>query len=131
MSPGLERLIAVCLGGAVGSGARYLVSGWVARALPGAFPWGTLAVNAIGSFLLAGIMVIGLSSESLSPTWRIALTTGVMGGFTTYSTFNYETTELLREGATGLAVANVAGTIAVCLVFGFLGLAAGRLLVGR
>lgn len=127
----MEKLIAVCLGGAFGSGARYLVSGWVTRAFPSVFPWGTMTVNAAGSFLLALLMVVGLTTETLSPTWRIALTTGVMGGFTTYSTFNYETTELLREGATGLAIANVAGTIAVCLVFGFLGLAAGRLLLGR
>jgi len=127
----MDKLIAVCLGGAFGSGARYLVSGWVARAFPSAFPWGTMTVNAVGSFLLAFLMVVGLTTESLSPTWRIALTTGAMGGFTTYSTFNYETSELLREGATGLAVANVAGTIVVCLIFGMLGLGAARLLVGR
>jgi len=127
----MDKLIAVCLGGAVGSGARYLISGWVAKSFPSAFPWGTLTVNAAGSFLLAFLMVIGLMTESLSPGWRIALTTGAMGGFTTYSTFNYETTELLREGATGLAVANVAGTIVVCLVFGVLGIGAARMLVGR
>jgi len=127
----MEKLIAVCLGGALGSGARYLVSGWVARAFPSAFPWGTMTVNAVGSFLLAFLMVVGLTTESLSPNWRIALTTGVMGGFTTYSTFNYETTELLREGATGLAVANIAGTIVICLIFGVLGFGAGRLLAGR
>lgn len=127
----MEKLVAVCLGGAFGSGARYLISGWVARALPSTFPWGTMTVNAAGSFLLAFFMVIGLTTESLSPTWRIALTTGAMGGFTTYSTFNYETTELLREGATGLAVANVAGTVVVCLVFGILGLGAAKMLVGR
>jgi fluoride exporter len=127
----MVRFLLVCLGGAVGSGARYLVSGWVARAFPSAFPWGTMTVNAAGSFLLALLMVIGLTTEALSPSWRIALTTGVLGGFTTYSTFNYETTELLRGGATGLAIANVAGTIVVCLVFGLLGLAVGRLLIGR
>jgi CrcB protein len=127
----MEKLIAVCIGGALGSGARYLVSGWVARAFPSAFPWGTMTVNALGSFLLAFLMVVGLTTESLSPTWRIALTTGAMGGFTTYSTFNYETTELVREGATALAIANVFGTIVVCLFFGILGVAAARLLTGR
>jgi CrcB protein len=127
----MEKLMAVCLGGAVGSGVRYLLSGWVARAFPSAFPWGTMTVNAAGSFLLAMLMVIGLTTEALSPVWRIALTTGVMGGFTTYSTFNYETTELLREGATGLALANIAGTVLVCLLFGLIGFAAGRMLVGR
>ena len=123
------RLLAVCLGGAVGSGLRYLLSGWVLRMAGTAFPYGTLTVNAVGSFLLALVMHIGLSTELLSPNWRLALTTGVFGGFTTYSTFNYETTELLREGATGMAMLNIAGTIGLCLVMGFLGLAAGRWMV--
>lgn len=127
----MTRLLIVCLGGAVGSGARYLVSTWVARAAPSAFPAGTLAVNALGSFLIALIMHVGLSTEAIPPMWRLGLTTGVMGGFTTYSTFNYETTELLREGATLLAFANLAATLAVCLVAGFLGLAVGKWLTGR
>jgi len=127
----MTRLLVVCLGGAFGSGARYLLSTWVARVAPSAFPAGTLAVNALGSFFIALIMHVGLSTDAISPMWRLALTTGVMGGFTTYSTFNYETTELLREGATGLAFANVAVTIAVCLVAGFLGLALGKWLAGR
>ncbi|MFA6956111.1 MAG: fluoride efflux transporter CrcB [Thermoanaerobaculia bacterium] len=127
----MTRLLVVCLGGAFGSGARYLLSTWVARVAPSAFPAGTLAVNALGSFFIALVMHVGLSTEAISPMWRLGLTTGVMGGFTTYSTFNYETTELLREGATGLALANVAVTIAVCLVTGFLGLALGKWLAGR
>ena len=127
----MTRLLVVCLGGAFGSGARYLLSTWVARVAPSAFPAGTLAVNALGSFFIALIMHVGLSTEAIPPLWRIGLTTGVMGGFTTYSTFNYETTELLREGATGLALANLATTLAVCLVTGFLGLALGRWLTGR
>lgn len=127
----MEKLLAVCLGGAVGSGARYLLSGWVARVAPTSFPWGTLTVNAFGSFLLALLMYLGLTTEALTPNWRIALTTGAMGGFTTYSTFNYETTELLREGATAIAVANIAITVVVCLAFGAVGLVAGRLIVGR
>ena len=127
----MERLLAVCLGGAAGSGARYLLSGWVARAAPPTFPWGTLTVNALGSFFLALLMYVGLTTEVLTPNWRIALTTGAMGGFTTYSTFNYETTELLREGATALAVANIAITLIVCIVFGAIGLVVGRLIAGR
>ena len=62
---------------------------------------------------------------------RMMLTTGVMGGFTTYSTFNYETTEFLREGAWPLAAANVLGTVAICLAAGFAGVAAARMIVGR
>lgn len=127
----MRRLLIVCLGGAFGSGARYLLSTWVARVAPSAFPAGTLAVNAAGSFLIALVMHVGLSTEAIPPMWRLGLTTGVMGGFTTYSTFNYETTELLREGATTLALANLAATLVVCLVAGFLGLALGKWLTGR
>ena len=127
----MEKLLAVCLGGAVGSGARYLLSGWVARNAPTSFPWGTLTVNAVGSFFLALLMYLGLTTEALTPNWRIALTTGAMGGFTTYSTFNYETTELIREGATAIAVANIAITVIICLGFGAIGLVAGRLIAGR
>jgi CrcB protein len=127
----MGRLLIVCLGGAVGSGARYMLSTWVARVAPSAFPAGTLAVNALGSFFIALIMHVGLSTEAIPPMWRLGLTTGVMGGFTTYSTFNYETTELLREGATSLALANLAATVLACLVAGFLGLVVGKWLTGR
>ncbi len=127
----MSRFLIVCLGGAVGSGARYLLSSWVGRSLPTAFPLGTLSVNVIGSFLIALVMQVGLTTELIPPMWRLALTTGVMGGFTTYSTFNYETTELFREGAGALAAANVAVTVVACLVAGALGLAAGKWLAGR
>jgi CrcB protein len=67
----------------------------------------------------------------LSPDLRAMLTTGVMGGFTTYSTFNYETTEFLREGAWLMATANIVGTVAICLIAGFAGAAVARMMVGR
>ncbi|HEY6003048.1 MAG TPA: fluoride efflux transporter CrcB, partial [Anaeromyxobacter sp.] len=120
------RLLLVCAGGAVGSGARYLVSTWAARQLGADFPRGTVLVNATGSFLLA--LVFGLRAEALSPETRLFLGAGIMGGYTTYSSFNYETIALLERGAAGLAVANVLVTVSACLVAGFLGLAAGRVL---
>jgi fluoride exporter len=126
----VARFLWICLGGAVGSGARYLVALAVLGRLGPAFPWGTLAVNAVGSFLLGALMHVGLTTEWFSPTLRLALTTGVLGGFTTYSTFNYETLEYLREGAAGLALLNVAATLVLCLVAGWLGFALGRALVG-
>jgi CrcB protein len=122
----MSRLLSVCLGGALGSGARYLVSLWAPRALGAAFPYATLLVNVLGSFLLGAIMHVGLTTTLLSPTLRLALTTGVMGGFTTYSTFNYETIEYLREGAFGLAGLNVAATLLLCLLAGALGLLGAR-----
>ena len=84
----MARLLWICLGGAVGTGARYLLSGWLLRWLGPAFPYGTLAVNVLGSFLMGVLMHLALSTGSFSPTLRLTLTTGVLGGFTTYSTFN-------------------------------------------
>ena len=127
----MERLFWVCLGGAFGSGARYLLSGWVLDRFGPAFPSGTLAVNTIGSFLLGALMFLGVEAGTLSPTLRLALTTGVMGGFTTYSTFSYETMRYLQDGAWALALLNVVVTVVGCLVACFLGWAAAHLLTGR
>jgi CrcB protein len=122
----MERFVWVCLGGAVGSGARYLLSGWVHERLGTAFPWGTLSVNVIGSFLMAAILQIALATGSISPLVRATLTTGVLGGFTTYSAFNYETSAFVAERAWWMASVNVAVTLVGCLAAGFLGQAAAR-----
>ena len=119
----MERLVWVCLGGAMGSGARYLLAGWVQRLAGASFPAGTLAVNLLGSFALGLLMPLGLRTDVMSPTARLFWTTGVMGGFTTYSTFSYETMSLLQEGAWGAALANAAGTLLGCLAASFLGYA--------
>ena len=127
----MVRFLLVVVGGGLGSGARYLLSGWTLGVLGPAFPWGTLAVNALGSFLLGGLMHVGLTTEAVAPDLRVALSTGVLGGFTTYSTFNYETTRYLQEGAWGMGALNVLGTVAACLAAGLLGHFAARLLVGH
>jgi fluoride exporter len=123
-------ILVVALGGAAGSVARFLVATWAARALGTAFPYGTMIVNVVGSFLIGFIMHVSLTTTLISPTLRLALTTGVMGGFTTYSTFNYETMSLLEQGAFALAGLNLGGTVVGCLIGGLLGLIGGRLLVG-
>ncbi|HEX7182900.1 MAG TPA: fluoride efflux transporter CrcB [Thermoanaerobaculia bacterium] len=126
----MARFLWICLGGAIGTGARYLLSGWILRVAGPGFPYGTLAVNAIGSFLLGVLMEVALSTESFPPALRLALTTGVMGGFTTYSTFNYETLQLFQEGAWLVGFANLGVTVIACLAAGVLGLWVGRLAVG-
>ena len=123
----IARFLLVCLGGALGSGARYATSLWAAAAIGTAFPFGTLIVNVLGSFLLGFLMQAIPSSSDL----RLMLTTGVMGGFTTYSTFNYETTQYFREGAWAVGAVNVAATVVGCLAAGLLGLALARLIFGR
>jgi CrcB protein len=126
----MSRLLLICLGGALGTGARYLIAISAPRFLGTSFPYATLTVNIVGSFLLGAIMHVGLTTDLMSPGLRLVLTTGVMGGFTTYSTFNYETMEYLRAGAFGLAGLNVAATVLLCLLAGALGLSLARGLVG-
>jgi CrcB protein len=120
------RFFWICLGGAVGTGARYLLSGWVLRLLGGAFPYGTLSVNVLGSFILGALMQLALTTSILSPTLRLALTTGAMGGFTTYSTFNYETVRYFQDGAVLFGVLNILVMVFACLLAGLLGLVVAR-----
>ena len=104
----MTRFLLVCLGGALGSGIRYLIGA--------ALPYGTLLVNLLGSMLIA------IALESMRPTEvRLMLTAGFLGGFTTYSTFNEETLHLMRAGAWGMAAANVLATVVGCLAAGMLG----------
>jgi fluoride exporter len=126
----MYRFLLICLGGAIGTGARYLIAIEAPRLLGTAFPYATLTVNVIGSFLLGALMHVGLTTDLVAPALRVVLATGVMGGFTTYSTFNYETIEYLREGFFWLAALNVAATLLLCLLAGALGLALARWLVG-
>jgi fluoride exporter len=120
------RLFWISVGGAVGTGARYLLSGWVLGVFGTQFPYGTLAVNVIGSFLLGGMMQFSLTTGVVPPTLRLALTTGMLGGFTTYSTFNYESVRYLQEGAWAIGILNIAITLCSCLAAGVAGLFVAR-----
>ncbi len=126
----MARFLWICLGGAVGTGGRYLLSGWTLRALGASFPYGTLAVNVSGSMLVAVFMYLGVELASIPPSIRLALTTGVLGGFTTYSTFSYETMKYLQEGAWAIAALNVFVTVVACLGACFLGWAGAKWIVG-
>ncbi len=126
----MTRFLLVCAGGALGSGARYLVGSWVALHWGTTFPWGTLAINLAGSFLISVVMVLGVEAGWLGPDLRILLAVGVLGGFTTYSSFNYETLALAQRGATGLAAAYVVATILGALAMGLIGLWLARAVTG-
>lgn len=123
-----QRLLWICLAGALGTGARYLIGLWAAQRFGPAFPYGTLIVNVLGCFLIAVILQSALSSATFSPTLRLALTTGFMGGLTTYSSFAYETTALFRGGSSTAALANFGVTTVACLIAVVLGLAVARAL---
>src|SRR3954447_7437530 len=102
----MQRFVLICAAGAAGTGARYLIALWaVKRSGPG-FPYGTLIVNLIGCFLIALVMELA-ASRTWPETSRLAVTVGFLGGFTTYSSFNYETTRLAASGALSTALVNV------------------------
>jgi CrcB protein len=119
----------VCVGSALGGGARYLAAVAAARWLGTAFPVATLGVNLLGSFLIGLAMPVLLQSSVVSTELRLFATTGILGGFTTYSTFNYETLELAGRGEPGLAALNVAATVLGGILAGLAGLALGHALV--
>ena len=120
------QLAYITIFGALGCLARYAVSGWVYALAGRALPWGTLAVNVAGSFLIGLIMEGSLRSTLLSPDLRIGLTVGFLGGFTTFSTFSYETFRLIEEGSLLQAGANILLSVAVCVVCSALGILAAR-----
>ena len=126
----LTRLMAVALGGALGAVSRYLVSGWVNRLTSGSpFPYGTLTVNLVGSFLLGLLMSLGSEGRwGVAPQLRLLLGPGLLGALTTFSTFSYETVEALRTGEARVALANVGLSVAVALTACWLGLRVGEAL---
>lgn len=124
----IERLLWICLAGALGTGARYLIGVWAAQRFGAAFPYGTLIVNIAGCFSIAAILQVALNVSTFSPTLRLALTTGFLGGLTTYSSFAYETTQLFRTGSSGAALVNFGVTTLACFTAVALGSLAGRAL---
>lgn len=125
----MERLLIVCAGGAIGSGVRYLVTIAAAATLGTTFPFGTLFVNVGGCFLISLIMHVA-AAIALPAKIQLLLTTGFLGGLTTFSTFDYETTSLFEEGALRTGVLNIVITVVACVLATILGLLLARLLVG-
>ncbi|RME84978.1 MAG: fluoride efflux transporter CrcB [Zetaproteobacteria bacterium] len=124
----IREMLAIAAGGAVGAVLRWLAASAVQRLSGGAFPWGTLFVNALGSLLLGFLFVWLIERSSAGELARLALTVGFLGAFTTFSTFSLESVRLLQEGALGLALANVLAQVVLCLVLAWLGVQLARLL---
>jgi len=120
------QLLYIGIFGGFGCVARYLASGWTYQLVGRNLPYGTLFVNIAGSFLLGLLMTFGLRSALLSPEIRIGLTVGFMGGFTTFSTFSYETLRLLEDGSLWQAGFNIILNIVLCLLFALLGVLIAR-----
>lgn len=119
----MQRFLIVCGAGALGCGARYLVSLWIgSRALP----YATLAVNLAGSFAIALVLELSIRLAGFPPNLRLALATGFLGGLTTYSSFNYEATALLQSEQILRGLLYLGATVLGCFGAGLLGLAAAR-----
>jgi len=126
----MQRFVWICLAGAAGTGVRYLTALWTAQRFGTAFPYGTLIVNLVGCFMIAAVMHAA-GTLSWSPTVRSTIAIGFIGGLTTYSSFDYETTRLIEEGAVVAAAINAAATILGGFAAGLLGLLFARELIGR
>lgn len=118
----LKDAIWVGAGGAVGSALRYVV--WRLVSASGGFPWATLAVNVVGSFVLG--LLAGVYAGQVSPRMRLAIFFGFLGGFTTFSTFTSETVILARTGSASFAFWNVALSVTVGLAAALAGLLLGE-----
>jgi CrcB protein len=104
----LVTLFLVGIGGFIGSVARYAAGGFVHRLLPGfSFPWGTVAVNLVGCFLIGLLAGLAQSKQVMAAETRLFVMIGILGGFTTFSTFGYETFALMRDGESLRALGNV------------------------
>jgi len=116
----------VAVGSAAGGALRFWLGGLVQRMTGGAFPSGTLFVNITGSFLLGFLIRYALASQAISPEMRVLLTTGFCGGYTTFSTFSYETAGMLEDGDYHRAALYIALSLVVTLIGTFLGFALAR-----
>ncbi|WP_371366624.1 Putative fluoride ion transporter CrcB [Sporomusa rhizae] len=105
----MESVLIVAVGGGIGSVARYLVSSWAAGRFGSDFPYGTLFVNVAGCFIIGFFMALVTEKVVTKPEWRLFITTGFLGGLTTFSSFSYETIKLLQEADTAFAAYNILG----------------------
>lgn len=120
------QVMAIAIGGAGGALLRFWTSQGVHQFFGRSFPFGTLAVNVIGSFLMGLLTVYLLERSQLPPEWRAALLIGLLGAFTTFSTFSIETLNLLEQGEQLKALLNVVLSVGLCLFATGLGLLIGR-----
>ena len=124
----MTNLLCIAGGGALGALLRFWASNGVHALVGRSFPWGTLAVNVSGSFAMGMVFVFMLERMDVGAEWRAAIMTGLLGAFTTFSTFSMETLNLVEAGDPGRALANVVMSVVLCLAACWLGVVAGRVL---
>ena len=122
----MSQVIAIAVGGAFGSVLRYGLSTWVHTLVGRGFPYGTLAVNVLGCLAMGFLFVLLVERMGESALWRAGLLIGVLGGFTTFSTFSIETFNLIEQGAMAKAAGNMAASLVLCVGATWLGVILAR-----
>ncbi len=122
----MTQMLAIAAGGAVGALMRYWVSIGVYALVGRSFPYGTLVVNVLGSLAMGLLFVLLIERMDVGSIWRAALLVGLLGAFTTFSTFSIETLNLVEEGAYTRALMNVVLSVVLCIVAAWVGVKLGR-----
>jgi CrcB protein len=123
------NVLLVAIGAAIGGVARYLIGGWLASLLGADFPWGTAFVNITGAFAI-GVVLVLVQGGALPAGARPFVAVGILGGYTTFSTYSYETLELITDSNYGVAVINVFVQLVLGFIGVYLGVVLGRLIGG-
>lgn len=122
------KLLAVAVGGSIGATTRYVVSTWAAERFGTGFPYGTLIVNVVGCFIIGVFMVATTEKFIINPYWRLIVTVGFVGGLTTFSSFSYETFQLIEDSGLTLVMYNILSNLVLGFLATWLGMVAMRLL---
>ena len=122
----MQQFLAIAGGGALGAVLRFLMASNISRVFGREFPYGTLTVNILGSFLMGLVFVLIVERDIISAEWRSVIMVGFLGAFTTFSTFSLETLSLLESGELSRAALNIFLSVALCLAATWLGLIIGR-----
>lgn len=126
----MHHYLAIALGGALGSVLRFALNEAISNRFGRAFPWGTLSINVIGSFLIGALVVLLLERWEVSPAVRLGLMVGVLGGFTTFSSFSLEVVNLMQNGAFLRAMTYVAASVTACILAAAAGIYLARSSLG-
>jgi CrcB protein len=122
----LDKYLVVLAGAGLGGVARYAAGAWIMAKYGGRFPMGTFVINISGSFLIGVLMTLLADRFHPHPNWRLFVIVGILGGYTTFSSFEYETLQVVRDGERSLGLLYVGGSV----VLGYLGVWLGTLLAG-
>ncbi len=123
----MDRYLVVLAGAGLGGLARYVAGSWIMVKYGGRFPLGTFLINVSGSFLIGVLMTLLTERLSPHPNWRLFLVVGILGGYTTFSSFEYETYQAVRDGESWMAMLYVAGSV----LLGYFGVWLGAALAAR